>query len=470
MALRFDRRTALRTFGAGLGAVAAGGALVGCGQKARPISETIDTVVVLMMENRTFDHYFGALKLVEGRSDIDGLDATMSNPRSTGEPVLVHRADKSCVVDLPHGWNRSHLQWGEGKNDGFVREYEDDAGPDGAHRAMGYLDREMLPASYALADEYVVCQRWFASLMTSTWPNRFYSLAAQNGGVRTNDKETTYDFLTIYDRLKLAGRSYGIYYGNISFSLLLARDYPRSNFHEMEQFFDDAEAGTLPNFTVIEPIYGRTDDHPPAHPLAGQVLISSVYDALARSPQWGRTLFVINYDEHGGFYDHVAPPKAPDAFAADGFDQLGFRVPALAIGPYVQTRLASNTVFDHTSTLKTVEELFGMSPLTERDAAANSLTGLLDSARVEDETPRPATALPQIIADEAEIFAPECLSTIGLARGPVSETGQLELERFYNERPELAWADRRRSTAKSYDALLRRAEKRGLLKIRTSQR
>jgi phospholipase C len=466
MALRFDRRTALRSFGA----LAAGGLMVGCGQKARPLAETIDNVVVLMMENRTFDHYFGSLKLVEGRAEVDGLDATMFNPRSNGERVMPHLADKSCVIDLPHGWNRSHLQWNDGKNDGFVAQYEDAAGDEGSHRAMGYLDRSMVPASYALADEYVLCQRWFASLMTSTWPNRFYSLAAQNGGIQTNDKSVTYDFLTIYDRLKAAGRSYGIYYGNISFSLLLARDYPRDNFHELEQFFDDAEAGTLPNLSIIEPLYGRNDDHPPAHPLAGQVLIASIYDALARSPQWNRTLFVINYDEHGGFFDHVPPPKTADAFAADGFDQLGFRVPAMVIGPYAQARVASNTVFDHSSTLKFLAELYGMKTLTERDAAANSLTGLLDSQRIEDEAPRPATPIPQIIADEAEIYAPECLSSIGLVTGPSSDTGQLELEQYLNTHPELAWADRRRSTAKTYDALLRRAEKRGLLKIRTSQK
>lgn len=461
-----DRRTALKS----LGALAAGGLTSACGggSSTRPLSETIDTVVVLMMENRSFDHYFGALSLEEGRTDVDGLTAGMSNPDTAGNPVLIHPADANCIADPPHGWNRCHAQFNDGKNDGFVREYADAQGEEGSHRVMGYLNRRILPVSYTLADEFAICQRWFASLMTSTWPNRHYSLAAQNNGIRTNDQGAVYDFATIYDLARSADRSYKIYYSNISFSFLYKRDYPRDRFVDVHEFYEDARAGTLPNLSIIEPIYGLTDDHPPAHPLAGQTMIAAIYDALARSPQWGRSLLVVNYDEHGGFFDHVPPPKAPDAHAADGFDQLGFRVPAIIAGPYVQRGLVSNTVRDHTSTLAFLRNLWGTRALTERDAAANDLSDLLDYSLIDQQRPRPPVAIPVINADESVIFAEECVQGIGLARGKIAATGQPELEAFFDQNPQLAWADRRSASEKMYQEHLRYAEKRGLLRLKSS--
>ena len=131
----------------------------------------------------------------------------------------------------------------------------------------------------------------------------------------------------------------------------------------------------------IDPGFTFNDDHPPHHPGLGQELIRRVYEALASSPQWGRCLFLVTYDEHGGFFDHVPPPTTDDDFAADGFDQLGFRVPSIAIGPYVRPGVDS-TVFDHTSWIKYVCERFGLTPWTKRIAAANSLGAVLDTDRM----------------------------------------------------------------------------------------
>lgn len=456
---KFDRRQALK----GLGALASLPLLPRCGKEAAPLHTRIDTIVYLTMENRSFDHYFGARRLVEGQS-IDGLEASMSNPDSAGTPIFVAPADSFCVADPAHSWSASHRQFNQGSNDGFASLHEERYGAAEAHRAMGYFDRQTLPALYTLADNYALCERWFCSVMSSTWPNRFYGLAAQSKGVRTNDESVTYDFLTIYDRLERAGLSWGVFYGNVSFSGILSRNYSRDHFHELASFFEHAAAGSLPNYCVLEPQYGRNDDHPPAHPLAGQILIASIYEALRKSPQWGRLLFVITYDEHGGFYDHVPPPTVVDDFAAEGFDQLGFRVPSVVVGPYVNAGV-SRTVYDHTSVLAFAERLWELRPLTARDANANDPTDTLSTQLLDEATPRPAVALAPIEADESELYAPEC--RIGLAHGGV--TGQPELERFYDAHPHHP-LDRRRHTDTDYEVLLRHAEKQGLLSRRTKRR
>src|SRR5262249_39760005 len=155
-----------------------------------------------------------------------------------------------------------------------------------------------------------------------------------------------------------------------------------SRLHTIKEFFDDAKNGKLPAVTFVDPNFGRNDDHPPCHPVFGQQFIASVYAALAASPLWNQLLFVVTYDENGGYFDHVAPPKAPDDRAREGFDQLGFRVPAVIAGPYVKSGHVSSTVRDHTSIIAHIRGMFNLPPLTARDAAANDLSDLLDEKRL----------------------------------------------------------------------------------------
>lgn len=457
--MRFDRRTALK----GLGSLAASPLLHACGEGGgeRPLNESIDTVVVLMMENRSFDHYFGSLSLLEGRSDVDGLTAAMSNPTATGELVTPYRESLGCYADPPHGWNAAHRQFSEGTNQGFVEEHQDGVGPHEARRVMGYFTREDLPVSYALADEYALCQRWHASIMGPTWPNRFYLIAGQNNGVKGNDFEADYSFNTIFDRLLSAGLDFGAYYGNISLTWMVNRDYT-GHYRELSTFYEAAAEGKLPAFSLVEPIYGRNDDHPPTHPLAGQLMIASVYDALAKSPQWGRSLLVVVYDEHGGFYDHVPPPKTADDFAADGFDQLGFRVPAVVMGPYVKKGVSS-VLFDHTSVLAFVERLYGVAPLTARDRAANDLAVLLDRTRLAEQAPAAPIQLPQVVADEAVIYAPSCAFSVGSTGSGLVSTGQAELEALLERRPRPG-LDRRAHTDRLFDRWVTEQKRSGRLR------
>ena len=459
--MRLNRRTALK----GLGALAASPLLTtSCEGAVRPLRETIDTVVVLMMENRSFDHVFGSLSLEEGRTDVDGLRPGMFNPTMAGTPIASYAETLGCYTDPPHSWNASRTQFNEGKNDGFVRALEAKVGPEEAKRVMGYFRRADLPILYTLADHYALCQRWHASVLGPTWPNRFYLVGAQSNGVKSNDASGDYSFSTIFDRLEHAGLDFAMYYGNISLTWMLRTDYT-GHYRDLDTFHQAAAAGKLPPFSLVEPLYGRNDDHPPAHPLAGELYIASIYDALARSPQWDRCLFVVCFDEHGGFFDHVAPPKTADDFAGEGFDQLGFRVPAVVMGPYVKQGVSS-TLYDHSSILAFVERLYDLPHLTARDAAANDLMELLDADRLSTRQPAPPISLPTVVADESVIYGDGCVFTFGSGEGGLRPaTGQPELEAYLdaNPRPGL---DRRASSDQSFAEWLAQVERRGLFRPR----
>ncbi len=445
-----DRRTALKS----MAALAMTPWLARCGP-AHKGGSPIDTVVHLMMENRSFDHVLGALAL-EGRP-VDGLRLDMKNPHPAGGELGVYADDVACLIDPPHGWTASRKQFNGGLNDGFLKAYIDSNGEAGVERVMGYLAREDMPAHYAIADAGVVCDRWFAACMTSTWPNRGYSLCAQNGDYKGNDFANPRDYHTIFRRLEEAGLEWACYHQSISFLML----YPvaRERMFPIEQFWEDAAAGRLPPYVYVEPLYGRASDHPPEHPLAGQIFISSVYDALSKSPQWKSTLFAVTYDEHGGFFDHVPPPKAADPLADLGWDQLGFRVPALVSGGRVSPGISS-TVFDHTSVLATVARLYDLEPLTVRDAAAKDLLGLVDVEAASFGALSPAAQIPLIEVDEETLESEACSHDVPL--GPRYVTGQPELERYVDDHPELSSLDRRKEIDQLFEGLLRRAYDRGL--------
>ncbi len=475
-----DRRDLLKA----AGATALVGGLPGCGptadsalpaagdETADPyasldgwdlIRARVDTVVIVMMENRSFDHYFGARLLVEGDSRIDGLLPEMSNPHPAGDPVAVFPTDDFCLEDPPHSWNSSHDQFNEGNNDGFVREFYDRY-PSVAAEAMGYWTRDALPVFYRLADHFTICDQWFCSVMSSTWPNRFYASCAQNGGVQGNSFPTD-PCPAIYNRLTEEGISWASYYGNAPFLIIIPEVIPDGvHFKSYEDLFADAEAGTLPQVVLVDPIFGKADDHPPAHPVAGQVFVASVYDALARSPQWDRTLLIITYDEHGGFFDHVPPPKAADDRAEAGFDQLGFRVPTLVVGPWVKADHVSHVIRDHSSILALLEQLHGLPPLTARDAAADDLLEVFDLEAMRTGAGLQPVVLDPIMADEDELFAEECV-TVRLAPGPRDRfiTHQPELEAAMDRRLAGSPLDRRDQTEAIWNALLDHASRRGLL-------
>jgi phospholipase C len=375
------------------GALAGAALLPDCGGKAG----RIDTIVYLMMENRSYDHVLGARAMLEGKTG-DGLTASMSNPDSNGVPVAPFAAPAGalCVPDPPHGWDPSHAQFDGGQNDGFVKAQQ--ARHAGDLSVMQYLARVDQPVTWALADAYASCDRWFASVMGPTWPNRYYFLSGTSLGLESNVVPARYDAPTIYGRLDAKGIDYRIYYSDLPFASLLGTADFALDRHafSIDHFYADAAAGKLPRVSYLDPPFTSGDDHPPHHPILGQQFIASVYNALAKSPQWERCLFLLTYDEHGGFFDHVAPPKTDDNLAAQGFDQLGFRVPAIAIGPYVKQGFVSSVVRNHASALKQIETLFGTAPLTARTRAAPDLSELIDADRLARGEPSKPAAIPSV--------------------------------------------------------------------------
>jgi phospholipase C len=405
---RLTRRDVLQ----GVGAVV-GTAVTGCssdetapneGPKPaltpKQLLQNIDAIVVVMMENRSFDHYYGAYELLEHR-DVDGLGGGESNPAPDGSSVaVVPMTSFTTDPDPPHGWEASRLQFNAGKMDGFVTEYLKDHETADPKNVMGYYSRAELPVSYALADAYSLCNRWFASVMGPTWPNRYYLHCGTSGGMKVNNVITLRGIFHVLDDL---GISSGYYSSNLPFCA--AYGYP--NFRAIAEFYDSAAQGTLPALSIVDPILTAldtigNDDHPPADVRDGQSFLASIHDALAQSPQWNRCLLVVTYDEHGGFYDHVPPPETADELPE--FRQLGFRVPSLLIGPQVKRGALINTQFDHSSVIATVSKKFDIEPMTERVAAASDLSSGIDPRFIDN--PQPPIQLPALAFEAGQTLYP----------------------------------------------------------------
>jgi phospholipase C len=404
------RRDVLKSMGAVAGAAGITRLLPGCGEGESGPGE-IKHVVLVMMENRSYDHVLGARAMLEGKPG-DGITASMTNLDAGGAPVALFAPtpQEMCVPDPPHSWGGSHAQWNAGACDGFLTTHQNGAPGDLA--PMQYLSREHQPVTWALADEYATCDAWFCSVMGPTWPNRMYWMAGTSMGMQGNDlPEGGFTAPTIYDRLEAAGVDWRIYYGDLPFVPLLGAQVQvdfTDHLWRMEDFFNDCANGTLPPVSYIDPPFTIADDHPPHHPMLGQEFIASVYAALASSPHWESTLLVITYDEHGGFFDHVSPPTVTDDRAAEGFDQLGFRVPTLVVGPYVKKGHVSSVVRDHTSALKHLEGMFGLEPLTTRTSAAEDLSELIDAEALAAGDAREPIELPSLDLDAWMTELPAC--------------------------------------------------------------
>lgn len=433
--MTMKRRDALKTLGALAGTAGMARLLPGCGSDGdgggdgsgsgddRPSRGP--TLVVLMLENRSYDHVLGA-RAFEGKPG-DGLRTTMSNPDLDGNPVRPFPATRAslCAIDPPHGWTAAHTQFNGGANDGFVQAHQRSHGSSRtAIEPMQYQTRETMPVTWTLADHYTTCDRYFCSVMGPTWPNRMYWHTGQSHGIDSNEFPAQgFNWPSIYHRLDAAGVDWSYYYGNVAVPQLI-KDLPgvTERLYPFPNFFEHAKAGTLPPVVYIDPAFYANDDHPPLHPIIGQELIGSIYTSLAISPQWKECTFIVTYDENGGFFDHVPPPRTADDYAAAGFDQLGFRVPTVVIGPYVKPGYVSSVVYDHTSVLKHIEKLHGLAPLTMRSTAANDLTDCFDLERMAKGDWNPPVMVPTINFDDWEISPVACYP----ADRSLASTGSIE--------------------------------------------
>jgi len=345
----------------------------------------IDHIVVLMQENRSFDHYFGRLR-PRGKAAAEGPPEGASNPDPLGgAPIEPFRQKAACeVADVSHSWNGSHAQWNGGAMDGFTSTNAVGADPSGA-RAMGYYTKRELPYYHKLYRTFAIGDRYFASMLGPTYPNREYLLLGRDLFDATK---------TIFESLDEAGVSWTIYSEQIPFAVLLPYVAARPEHGASAAQFDaDAAAGTLPAVSFVDAAFFgdltiQSDEHAPTNVQVGQAWVAGKVDALLRSPLWPRSALFLTYDEHGGFYDHVPPPPAciPDDIAPQlekgdvdaEFDRYGFRVPVVVVSPFAKKKFVSHVVHDHTSILRFIETRFDLPALTRRDANADPMLEFFD--------------------------------------------------------------------------------------------
>ncbi|MBW3662876.1 MAG: alkaline phosphatase family protein [Actinobacteria bacterium] len=351
-----------------------------------PADNPIEHIGVLMMENRSYDTYFGWYDKGRGFLNL-GLDLTYTDPDTGSTASPMHRAPeyrrRPEHPDPDHGWGAGRDQLANGFLDGRNDEY-----------ALSYYLPEDIPYYARLARQFTLFDDYYCAVLGPTYPNREYMHSAQSGGLKSNalppqvpGHETGFTWPTIWDRLEAAGISWGYYYVDLPAIGLFGLRHMHKAFH-VERFFLDAATGNLPQVYFVDPGFLgslRTDDHPSGADMrASQAWVNNLIHAVVTGPQWDRHAFFVNYDEWGGFFDHVRPPRVPDDRAnADDIDedfgQLGFRVPCLAISPYSRKGYVHHDgPFEHTSILRFIEYRYDLEPLTLRDARANNIGEAFD--------------------------------------------------------------------------------------------
>ncbi len=374
----------------------------------QPNEAPFDTIVVLMMENRSFDHLLGWLPGANGRQQ--GL--TYVDASGVARPTWPLSGDwQGCKYEDPkHEWQNIAIQYANGACDGFLK-----TAKVGDTFPIGYYTQADLPILSVLATSYTTFDNYFCSMMGPTWENRLYQLTGTtqvdmpDGFPKTDADRPCLIETAIFDRVRAAGLTTRYYYfGEPMTGLFRSKKYDDISLH-IDRFWDDARTGQLANVVFVDPNYtdaaeedGSSNDyHHNGSVLKGEEFVAQVYNALKDSPQWGRMVFVLNFDEHGGFFDHVPPPACQDDTVQTGpgpfpdLKRLGFRVPAIAMGPFAPKKIETAGPYEHCSILKMIEWRWNLQPLTLRDRTAKNLADALDF-----KTRRVAVARPPFVAPQ----------------------------------------------------------------------
>jgi phospholipase C len=389
-----------------------------------PASSGIEHIVVVTMENRSFDHLMGWLPNAAGKqAGLSYLDKS-----GVSHPTYALSGDfTGCPKNGPdHSYAGSRQEYNSGAMDGWLKTGANDT------FAIGYYQEADIPFYAALARNYTTCDHYHSSFLGPTFPNRLFMYTGQTD--RLDNSISISQLTTIIDRLQAAHVSFGYYYQNAPFTALWATQYLGLS-HLHSDFFSAAAAGTLPAVSFVDPIYTLlddgtgTDDHPHADIRKGDLFLHDMFTAIANGPAWSSTVVILNFDEGGGFFDHVAPPRVTAGNSVDtdlvsGKALLGFRLPVVIASPWTLGTSTSPRVnsllFDHTSVLKFIEWRWGLNTLSPRDAGTdiNNLAYALDFTK-------PVTARPSLPTPAAPTVGAPCAANpggaFGLARtGPVS--------------------------------------------------
>ncbi len=429
------------------------------------MAATITNIFVLMLENRSFDHMLG-FSGITGRDAASGQPTTVAGPQAgasntyqgTRYPAATPASDPMPVdpghefVDVVQQLCGAGVQYPSGgpyppvNNSGFVSDYavSPTASEGNAKDDFGAIMRcftpAQLPVLNALARSFAVCDHWHASIPGPTWPNRMFACAASSGSLDHSPSsaeiitwETIDGFAfqhgSIFDALRQKSASgWQIFAGDNLPMTAALKGISLSEIKPYAQFAATVSGAEYPwMLTWIEPNYGDVvlstfrggnSQHPLDGVTQGEALIKATYEAIRNSPHWNTSLLIVTWDEHGGFYDHVAPPATTppgDTPQLEGqnkygftFDRLGIRVPAVIVSPLIPAGTIDHRVYDHSSIPATVEKVFGLPPLTARDAAANDVMPLLslDTAREDAPLALPDPAPPASAAVAQSTAAP----------------------------------------------------------------
>jgi phospholipase C len=359
-----------------------------------------------MMENRSFDHLLGWLPGADGRqAGLQFRDpAGKLHPTFSLAPTIGFQGCNN--LDPDHSWEGGRIQVNDGKMDGWLRAQSD-------LFSIGYYERKDRPFFNELAMHFTALDRYHCSILAETFPNRFFMHAAQTPVLHSGQITQAVTIPTIWDRLAEAGVSGKYYFSDTPFLALWGPKYTAIS-HLYAEFLADAAIGALPAVSFLDPRFvdegqGTSgDDHPHADIRAGDAFLSEAFHAVARGPKWANTVFIITYDEWGGFFDHVAPPRSVAANDVDPPDDdgnvlLGVRVPTIIASPWTRAgaspRIDSH-LFDHTSILKLIEWRWRLPNLTARDAADSNVTNLVHALDLR----HPSAVVPRLPTPVAPII------------------------------------------------------------------
>jgi phospholipase C len=376
-----------------------------------PESSGIEHIVSVTMENRSFDHFLGWMPNADGQQA--GLTYVDSNGLAHGTHSLSGDNTGCPAADPDHSYAGARVEHDGGRMDGFLRAGSNDV------YSIGYYGENDIPFYASLALNYTTCDRYFVSILGPTFPNRMFIYAAQTD--RLNDSVSLSTLPTIWDSLANANVSHAYYFNNVPYLALWGTKYLGIT-KTYSQFKEDAANGTLPAVSFLDPRYTilddgtGNDDHPHADIRESDRFLYDVFEAVSQGPGWSSTVLIINFDEWGGFFDHVAPPRAQaansvDTDIVDGKTLLGMRVPVVVASPFSAGNPAgpaiSSLVFDHTSILKLIEWRWNLPPLTPRDASSdvNNLAYILDFNN-------PQTAVPNLPKPNTPFFVFPCFANL----------------------------------------------------------
>ncbi|MFF4656121.1 alkaline phosphatase family protein [Streptomyces sp. NPDC001381] len=405
----------------------------------------VEHVVLLMQENRSFDHYFGTLSGVRGFADPDAL--TLDTGRSVfHQPDAEHpqghllpfhldtrTTSAQAIPSTSHSWSVQHEAWNGGKMDRWLPAHRKADGLNAPY-VMGYHTREDIPFQFALAEAFTICDHYFCSVLGPTWPNRLLWMTGtldpggtRGGPVINNTAPTPYRWTTYAERLQAAGISWKVYQQeddyacNVLEQFAVFRDappgsalYERGVRPQPEGTFEgDARADRLPTVSWIMPT-SHQSEHPHHLPAAGAAFVASKIEAIAANPKvWRKTAFILNYDENDGLFDHVPPPTppagTPDEFVRGLPVGGGFRVPALVVSPWTVGGWVATETFDHTSTLRFLERVTGVEEpniSAWRRAAFGDLTSAFRFSSTRPVAPRlPGDTAEQLVRAQQAVAA-----------------------------------------------------------------